>query len=263
MLQLILLPPITRGLWALLLSSFLLPAGGIPIIEEGLFSLRFMLMHGALLGGTLALIMGIPILPVMIVVNALLMVALSRRKLQGGAQMGRSATLYMVLTMGLASLLTRQFQIPGQEILALLWGSPFSLTPWETALFTLWTTVSVIAFLIFRKRLHLLLFDPEYGKTLGLNMDRLSLGLNLWLGITIALGIKLLGALLVDALLLMPAILVREHCRSGAQYFLTTLLSGVILATVGGFLTLAVDWPLSGSMALVGGAFILISTMKR
>ena len=53
------LPPIARGFVILLIAGAAFPSIGVFIFRLNLINVRFMLMHGGLLGGAVALAMGV------------------------------------------------------------------------------------------------------------------------------------------------------------------------------------------------------------
>ena len=78
------------------------------------------------------------------------------------------------------------------------------------------------------------------------------------LGITVAVSMRLIGALLVDALVLLPAIAARMIARSLKQMFLLSSLFGLISGVGGLFLSLAVDIPSSSAIILFASLIIAI-----
>jgi len=65
-------PPILLGGIILFVSGLVFPPSGIFILRLNLVPLRFVMMHGALLGGAFALWIGVSPLPLALAVNFLL-----------------------------------------------------------------------------------------------------------------------------------------------------------------------------------------------
>lgn len=73
-LSLFLLEPVFRGFFALLISGSAFPLCGVMVLRLNLIPLRYMLMHGVILGGAIALATSLPIVPSVIVINFLLVI---------------------------------------------------------------------------------------------------------------------------------------------------------------------------------------------
>lgn len=106
--------------------------------------------------------------------------------------------------------------------------------------------------------------DPDLGRASGLDPDRERLWLTLALAVVIAVAIKLVGALLIAALLIIPAAAARALARGPEQ--MAALASGVgALSVVAGlWLSLSFDTPAGPSIAaMAAGLFALAAALRR
>ena len=69
LLPIFMLPPVFRGGIALIVSGACFPLCGVMVLRLQLVPLRYMLMHGVILGGALALAFSLPVVPVILAVN--------------------------------------------------------------------------------------------------------------------------------------------------------------------------------------------------
>jgi zinc transport system permease protein len=76
--------------------------------------------------------------------------------------------------------------------------------------------------------------------------------------ITVAAAMKLIGALLLDALLLLPALIASLHAKSLRGVIIWSCVWGGIFSLSGFFLSLAVDIPASSGVALMASVVFLI-----
>ena len=75
-LLLISLAPILRGFIAMIVSGAAFPLCGVMVLRLNLVPMRYMLMHGVILGGAVSLAMNLPVVPVSIVINLILIVVM-------------------------------------------------------------------------------------------------------------------------------------------------------------------------------------------
>ena len=69
------LAPVAKGLLAMTIAGLCFPAAGVMVLRLDLVPMRYMLMHGVILGGAISLASSLPLLPVSIALNLLLVIA--------------------------------------------------------------------------------------------------------------------------------------------------------------------------------------------
>lgn len=252
------LPPIQRGVIALLISGIILPLCGIPLIELNLLPMRFMLMHGALFAGSLAVAFNLSPIGMMIGINMIFVLIISYTSIIKSMDLGRLSSFFMVASLGGAALVTQIKSVPGQSILSLLWGSPYALNKSDLLIYIVWGVTIVLLFKFLRHSFTIYLFDPIVAESLGVNTIKLSYLINILIGISVALAMKLLGALLVDVLLILPVVIAGFWRKGQRTYTVISIVVGIFLSVIGAFGSLVFDLPVSGIMALVGSFIFLI-----
>jgi zinc transport system permease protein len=123
-----------------------------------------------------------------------------------------------------AALAAGSLMTSGEELLEALLGTPGASGRFDVAL-GLITTALVIAFMVrARSRLVIRLVSPDLIGTLGVSVPRLDLLYLLAFALTVALGLRYLGVLLMGSLIIIPA--------TTAMYLARDLRSMQIIAVV-------------------------------
>jgi zinc transport system permease protein len=121
----------------------------------------------------------------------------------------------------------------GEELIDALLGSAGAPTGWEVGL-GLAGALAVLAFVFAaRNRLLLVLVSPDIARTAGIDVRRLDLLYLLAFALTVALGLRYLGVLLMGSLIIIPAATARHLARSLTGMFAVAV-SAAVLATVAG-----------------------------
>ena len=158
------------------------------------------LSHVALPGIGLALLLGLhPVIGgvAMLVLGALLVWGVERRT--------RLATETVIGVVFSTALAIGSVLMTGEELIEALFGGTARLTSVETAI-GLAVVMGVVAFVLrARHRLVLTLVSPDIARTSGINVSRLNLAFLIVFALTIALGLRYLGALLIGSLAIIPA----------------------------------------------------------
>lgn len=263
MLAILSYPPILRGFLVLLLAGSMFPLAGVFVVRLNLITLRFMLMHGTLLGGAVALALGIDPLVLGVAVNAALILTVSRIHRKTGQNLGHIVTFFMVLTIGLAFAVIYKANVPAKDTLAILWGNLYALSNLEafiTGIFAIGITIFVAAAF---PRLRALLFDREIAFASGLNTDLLYNLILLVVGLTVAFAMNLIGALLLDALLILPAVLASFLARSTRVLFILSAAFGAASSVLGFALSIGIDIPASSGVTIVAAMLLGAGTVIR
>jgi ABC-type Mn2+/Zn2+ transport system permease subunit len=102
----------------------------------------------------------------------------------------------------------------GEELIDALFGGPAAAGPVETAL-GLAAAAAVAAFVLrARHRLVIALVSPDLARTSGIRVPRLQLAYLVAFAVTVALGLRYLGVLLMGSLVIIPAATAKHLARS-------------------------------------------------
>jgi len=151
------------------------------------------------------------------------------------------------------------------DLMSYLFGN--ILTVSRTELYLMAITDSAILFFVFLffKQFQSITFDEEYAKTIGLNVDRYYLILFILIAVTIVLLIKLVGIILVVALLTIPAAISKFFAASLIKMMIFSISFGLFFTIFGLLLSYYVNLP-SGSVIIllsVFGYFIAYAINKQ
>ena len=263
MLKLLSYPPIWRGLIILVAASLSFPVAGVWILRLNLLPYRFMLMHGAMLGGALALAMGTGQLPTVILVNLLLVLLADAMTNRGRLDGGMSTMFLMVASLGGAMALLYRAAVPAQDALGLLWGNLFAVTPAETVATVLFC-IGLLAYAGLRgRRIQAIIYDRDVAFTAGVNDAAETRALLMVTALTVAFAMRMIGALLLDALLLIPAIIASVGAHSLRRLYRNSVIIGLGIALAGFFTALLSDLPVGASTALSGSAVLGITLLWK
>ncbi len=121
----------------------------------------------------------------------------------------------------------------GEELIDALLGQPGTLPVWEAGLACI-ATAAVIAFVLTQKGTMVLsLLSRDVAQAAGVKVARLDLLYLLGFALTVALGLRFLGVLLMGALIIIPAATARRLAR-GLDQMLALAVAFAVVSTVAG-----------------------------
>jgi len=184
--------------------------------------------HIALPGLGLAMLFGIN--PLVGAAAALFLGTILIWHLQKSATLTTDVAIGVIFTAALAigTVLT-----PSDDLIEALFGGFQSLS-------AIWFVAGVVAVsvivgfvLVSRHQLILSLFSPELAAATGVNVSRLNLYFLLVFSLTVLLGVRFLGALLVGALIIVPAAIGRQLTHTLTAFLVTSSLASVLSVALG------------------------------
>lgn len=258
--SLLALKPILYGLIGMIISGISFPVAGVIVVQNGLIPMRYMLMHGVILGGIAAVVLDTPMLLAVIPLNVVLVLIMVRLN-KDGRTLSVASTVMMVCTMGLASLMSHIFDVPAKDTLEVLWGSPFALTRMDLILLTILGVLSISYVAIFFRPITMLFFDKDIALSMKVPVRAHNTVMVLITALIVSVAMRVLGALLIDALLVLPVVAVSKNAKSLKQLFFQSSVTGLVLSVVGYLLALLWNLPVSGSLALLTVATFLLNSL--
>ncbi len=212
------------------------------------------LSHVALPGIALALAYGID--PLFGVVVFLLAAAVIIWWLERKTKLSTDALVGLLFT---ASLAIGVLTIPNHEIIESLFGAFPSLEP---AIFTIIIAVGVLMTMfsyLLAPRFLFGIISPELAKVQGVG-ERFNFALLIIFVLVVALGIKLVGTLLMGALTIIPAAIARNITKSLRSYMIVSTLLGSLLSA-GGVLIAKYFGILPGPTIILVGIALFIASL--
>ncbi|MGW4856723.1 metal ABC transporter permease [Streptomyces sp. NPDC004288] len=250
------LVPVQRAGLALLVAAVALPVVGVVIVGLDIMPVRFAMMHVALLGIAVGLVTGIDPMVCALVACALSGAGIAPLARTPGGLSGAMGLL-MSLAIAAALLVLAVSGVNASGAFALLWGSILSVGTPDLVVLGVLAVVVPGLFWWRRREIGLLLYDRELAECSGVPVRALTTALLVLVAVAVAGAIRLTGALLVDALTLLPALAARRLGGSLRSITLWAIGIGVAVNLTGFLVALRLDWPPGPVLVLTAGAVAL------
>jgi zinc transport system permease protein len=250
------LPFFQNALVAVFFAGIAFPLIGVFVISLNLVPLRFAMMHIALLGGAVGLFLGADPMLFGLIFCAGASFALGPVSEKTKMGLGTLSGFLMTLTLALAFILFYKGHINVLQAFGILWGNILSLSRMDLVVVSITSTAIVAMVILLFKEIQAILYDRDIAFSVGLPEKIIYYLIVFALGLTIAVSMRLIGALLIDAFVLLPAIAAHLVARSLKQMFLLSSLFGLVSGLGGLYLSLVIDIPASSMIILVASLII-------
>lgn len=264
MLELLSLPFMQRALIAGVILGATLALLGVFVILKRMAFFSDGIAHASLAGVALGIIISVnPMITAMLfaVLIAILIYLLEvKYKVTSDAAIGLLFTVGMSLGIIMISLQ------PGYQpdLISFLFGNILAIDRTEMWIIAI-VSVLILTFLIVKMR-HLVMIslDMETAKLSGIKAGTTLLFLYIMLSLAVVLGIKILGVILVSALLIIPASTAKTYAGSFKKLLIGSVIISEITVISGIILSYYIDLPTGPTIVLVGALiFILVAAFCK
>ncbi|MBR5173170.1 MAG: metal ABC transporter permease, partial [Phascolarctobacterium sp.] len=154
-----------------------------------------------------------------------------RVKLSDAADMVLAIFFYS--GMGLAVIFTSMNKDGGFNLGSILFGSLMTVSSRDLCIVAALGLCTVLFVILYYRPLQYLTFDETSAKVAGLPVDKLNMLLAVLTALTVALSMRIVGLLLVSAMMVIPVACALQTAKSFAQTILQSIAYGIIAVALG------------------------------
>lgn len=246
-----------RALLVGMIFAVILPSLGMIMVLKRLSMVGDALSHISLAGVAAGLLMGIhPIVgAILISIVAGFSIEWLRRRIAGYEEL--SIALMMSFGVGLAGVLSGFVPSAG-SFNQYLFGSIVSITTEETLFITCLSIAVMLLYVYFYPELMIYAFDEERAKLMHVRRDALSFLFTILTAITVAVASKIIGALLVSSMMVIPVTCALRISSSFRKTLFLSIAFAAFFVVVG--LILSYNYALrpGGTIVLIGIITVVI-----
>lgn len=228
----------------------------MSLIGDGLSHVSFGAIALGLFFGVYPIYVAIP---VVMIGSVLILKIAEKAKVYGDAAIGIVSAVGIAGGVILASL-SKGFNV---DLFSYLFGNILSISSMEVILSLALSVVVFLVIYFFYYDLFSATFDEEYAKTTGIKTNLVNILLAMLTAVTVVLSVRIVGVMLVSALLILPA----ASSLQVAKSFKTAIIIGAIVALVSVLLGIIVsfffDLPTGATIVMINVAFFSIALVLK
>ncbi len=234
---------------------------GVFVVLRGLAFIGAGTAHAAFAGVTLGYLLGLSPLGLAIVFGLATAWTTGVMEEQGRMRLDVSIGILYTSTMALAILFIGLMKGYNAEVYGYLFGSVLSVTPEELNTIQLLGLAVLGILVLFSKELYFIAFDQEMAEASGVPARKIFYLLLTLVALTVVVSLKTVGAILVFAMILIPASTAYQLTHSLMQMTVYSVLIGVACAIGGLLLSYAWDLPSGPAIVLLAAAMFFLSLL--
>ncbi|QSZ28042.1 metal ABC transporter permease [Aceticella autotrophica] len=243
--------------------SVIAPLTGTFLVLRRLSQIGDTLSHIALAGVAAGLLLGLN--PTISSIIILILSSLGIEKLRKIYLRYSEISLAIMMSAGMAvAVILLSLSIGSSaNIMNYLFGSISSVSITDIYLIVILGIAVVLVIVSFYKELLFISFDEEAAKVSGIPVNQINLFFTILVALTIALSIRIIGALLVSALMVIPAASSLKIAKSFKQTIAYSIIFSFISVFVGIFASFYLNLSPGGSIVIVSLIIFVISNILK
>lgn len=230
------------------------------MIGDGLSHVGF----GALAIATAANLAPLTVAVPVVIAAAFMLLRISQSsRIKGDAAIALISSSSLAIGVAVVSLSTGM----NTDVSNYMFGSILSLSEADAVLSMLLSCAVILLFVLLYPRIFAVTFDETFAKATGTGSDRYKSVLAVLTAVTVVVGMRMMGALLISSLIIFPALTAMRLCKSFKAVVICSAAVSVFCFIVGMTGSYIFELPSGASVVIVNIAaflgFSLISVLKK
>ena len=256
--------------------SFLLRAligGALVALSASLLGTSLVLTRYAMIGdglshvafGALAIAMALSAAPLLIAIPVVMLAAFLLLRLSDNNRVRGDSAIAMLSSASMAVGVIVISLVSGMntDLYSFMFGSILSMSQSDMVMAILLSVVVTMLFSFSYNNLFAVTFDENFACASGVRAGIWNALLAMLASVTIVLGMRIMGAILISSLIIFPPLSAMRLCGSFKGVTLLSALSSIVCFVVGLFLSYALDLPSGPVIVLTNVAcFLLFSSIR-
>lgn len=191
-----------------------------------------------------------------IVAAAFLLLKLSRNsKINGDAAIAIISSSALALGVFINSVSTNI----KADLNSYMFGSILALRTKDLVTSIILSLIVITLFIIFYNKVFLITFDESFAKAIGINTDFYNMLIALLTAITVVIGMRLMGALLMSALIIFPALTSMNICKSFRSVVISSAVVSAMCLIIGLVISYLFNPPVGAGIVLIHLSVFIIT----
>ena len=199
-------------------------------------------------------------IPVVIIAAFLLLRLSENSSIKGDSAIAIISTGALAFGILVASMTTGM----NTDINSYLFGSILAMTLNDVLLSVVLSAVVIVLFVLFYNKIFAVTFDETFSNATGIRANVYNMLIAILTAITIVLGMRMMGALLISSLIIFPALTSMRVCKHFKTVVIVSAVISIICFLLGLIISYFFSTPTGATVVVINiGIFILISILGK
>ncbi len=213
--------------------------------------------------GALAVAAALNAAPLAVAIPVVILAAVLLLRISGNSQIKGDAAIALISTSSLAvgvmviSLSTGM----NTDVYNYMFGSILAMSEEDVVLSVVLSAVVLILFIFFYQKIFAITFDETFAQATGVKAGLYNTLIAVLTAVTIVLGMRMMGALLISSLIIFPALTSMRVCRTFRSVVISAAVVSVVCFAAGITVSYLCATPAGASVVMANIAVLVIYTL--
>lgn len=226
------------------------------MIGDGLSHVSFGALAVAAALNMAPLTVSIPI----VIASAFLILRLSSSSSVGGDS---AIAIFSSAALAIGIIITSMTKGINADICNYMFGSILAMSEGDVFISIILSAVVLFLYILFYNRLFAITFDESFARATGIRVNVYNMTIAVLTAVTIVIGMRIMGALLISSLIIFPALSAMQVCRFFKGVIITSALISVLCFFIGIIMSYVLEVPVGASVVVVDLCVFLVMLLTR
>ena len=221
------------------------------MIGDGLSHVGFGALCVALAMNLAPLAVSVPV----VVIAAFLLLRLSENsRIKGDAAVAMISSTAMAVGVIVTSMTTGI----NSDVNGYMFGSILAMSDSDVVVSIILSAAVLTLYVLFYNKIFAVTFDESFAKASGTRVGAYNTLLALLTAVTVVIGMRMMGAVLISSLVIFPALTAMRVCKTFRSVVITSAVTAVLCFFTGLYLSFAFSMPAGASVVAVNAAAFIV-----
>lgn len=213
--------------------------------------------------GALAIAASLNVAPLAVAIPVVIVAAVLLLRIRGNSRIKGDAAIALISTSSLAVGVMVISMTTGMntDVYNYMFGSILAMSDEDVRLSVIMAVIVLVLFVFFYHKIFAITFDETFAQATGVKADLYNTLIAILTAVTIVLGMRMMGALLISSLIIFPALTSMRVCKTFKSVIINSALISVVCLVIG--ITISYVWgtPAGASVVMANIAALLIYSL--
>ena len=213
--------------------------------------------------GALAIAASLNVAPLAVAIPVVIVAAVLLLRIRGNSRIKGDAAIALISTSSLAVGVMVISMTTGMntDVYNYMFGSILAMSDEDVRLSVAMAVIVLVLFVFFYHKIFAITFDETFAQATGVKADLYNTLIAILTAVTIVLGMRMMGALLISSLIIFPALTSMRVCKTFKSVIINSALISVVCLVIG--ITVSYVWgtPAGASVVMANIVALLIYTV--
>lgn len=213
--------------------------------------------------GALAIASALNLAPLQVSIPIVVVAAILLLRLSENSKIKGDSAIALISTSALAIgvLVISQTTGMNTDVYNYMFGSILAMNTGDVFLSIILSAIVLILFILFYTKIFAVTFDETFSKATGIRTGTYNMLIAILTAITIVLGMRMMGSLLISSLIIFPSLTSMRLCKNFKSVVICSALLSVICFLIGITISFIYATPTGASIVVVDIALFLLFTL--